>query len=501
MTSINAQLEVAVTNMMLGDPAPTAAFVDIPDANGNVPEHTPTNFAFPAGFPNPPPPRPLRGLQGARFILAQCGCDEAQIGALVAQGFTTPERFQLFNDSSIDNLVNNLYRAPAADGGCKIPAANVIMLKSAVSWINEQLGYGIDNIDAYALHIPQLLTWNSAMRVHRGSGASQQNLVERPGTFDPVRWVSWKDGFVNYLTNVTGLNGVPLAYVIRDNIAKADGTPFSLSTTRIQSQMHSGPAFHEDNLTVYSLLHQALLNSEGWTHIAEHETTKDGKAAFATLCYHYDGPSAISNRIAWAKKEIATARYKSEATFSLDKYGTRLANAFRILRQNGQGKSAGDEVDIYLAQIESNNPIIANAISVMRYQGDCDTDFTKARAKLQEMVAKLRPAMQTAPQGTPAARKVSQVTQAKKKQKEKSGGASGTTVADIVRKDGKEFFNGVDITDRGRTFSAKEFRKIGPIFKEYILPNRPPPTKTSTVSAVEKQKKSNGDKFGTNQYE
>lgn len=110
----------------------------------------------------------------------------------------------------------------------------------------------------------------------------------------------------------------------------------------------------------------------------------------------------------------------------------------------------------------------------------------------------------TAKLGTPAPRKVSQVKQAKNKaggkQKGLGGGSdSGKSVSDIVRKDGKEYFNGVDITDKSRTFSFKEFRKIKPIFKDYLEPHRTP--RQTNVSAVTKEKASNGNKFGTNQYE
>lgn len=365
MALINTQLELIIIRMMLGAPPPNTPVADAPDGNGNIPAWEPQEYAIPDNFPNPPTARPLRGLTGARFMLAQCGCTTDQIDALVLQGFTTPERFQLFTDSSIDNLVNNLFRTPAADGGCKIPAATAILLKAAVKWIDEQLGYGVEVIDAYEMSIPVLLTWERSFRANRGPGNNTQALVEKPAHFDPLKWVSWKEGFVNYLSNVNGVSGVPLAYVIRDHITLEDTGVVSLSTLRIKSQAHAGPTFQEDNLAVYSVLHQALLNTDGWTHVAEHEGTKDGKAAFGTLCFHYDGPSAISNRIAWAKNEIQTATYKSENVFSLEKYGNRLANVFRILRQNGQPKAPSDEVDIYLNQINSSNPEISQASGIM----------------------------------------------------------------------------------------------------------------------------------------
>lgn len=507
MASINAQIEYAILRMMTGAPAPAAAFTAIEDAAGQVPDWEATQYEIPDGFPNPPPPRPLRGEVGARFILAQCGCTVLQSDALVAQGFKTPERFMLFGEpSSIDNLINNLFRIPANDGGCKIPAATTILLKAAVSWIGEQKGYGAGIIDAYQLSLPELLTWEQSFRAHRGNGQASQALIDKPVAFDTNKWVSWKDGIVNYLSNVTGVSGVPLAYVIRDHITFTDTGVTPLSTLRIKNTAHSGPSFQEDNVAVYSVLHQSLLSTDGYTHIAEHEGTKDGKAAFATLCLNYDGPSAVSNRIAWAKQEVQQAVYKSEATFTLDKYGNRLANAYRILRQNGQPKNPSEEVDCYLNQINTTNPEIAQAVSMLRFSGLYDTDFQKARAKLQEMVSKhvwQRSAHQANVTGTTAARRVSQVKEAKARHggKGKGGQGGGGKSKEIEHKGDKEFYDGVDITDPTRKFSNQEFKKIRPIFKDHILPHRPPRNHQANVSAVEKQKQSNGNKFGTNQYD
>ena len=116
---------------------------------------------------------------------------------------------------------------------------------------------------------------------------------------------------VNYLSNVYGCTGAPLAYMIRDHISLTANATTPLSSLCILSQAHQGGAFDEDNATVFAILHQALLNTNAHTHIAEHELTKDGKAAFHTLCSHYDGPSAVSNRLAFARSKIQKASYTS----------------------------------------------------------------------------------------------------------------------------------------------------------------------------------------------
>ena len=149
-----------------------------------------------------------------------------------------------------------------------------------------------------------------------------------------------------------------------------------------------------------------------------------------------------------------------------------------------------------------------NAVLMIRLATEYDSDFNKAWAKLQEMVSKIwqKTAHQANMGGTPgAARKVSQVKQAKAQQggarggKSGQGGSGGGKSKDTVTKDGKKFFDGVDVTDVDRTFTHKEWKKIKPIMHEYIFPNRAP--QEANVSALEKKKNSNGNKFGTNQYD
>ena len=48
--------------------------------------------------------------------------------------------------------------------------------------------------------------------------ASDKAKTSKPKQFtDKVKWINWKDSFVNFLRTQLGRNGVPLSYVVRDN--------------------------------------------------------------------------------------------------------------------------------------------------------------------------------------------------------------------------------------------------------------------------------------------
>lgn len=80
----------------------------------------------------------------------------------MSQGFTNPECFQCFIDQAIDNLVNNLFRTPGADEGCKIPAT--IAIVPCVTWADEQMGYRTRSIDTYNVTILALMEWEQRSR-------------------------------------------------------------------------------------------------------------------------------------------------------------------------------------------------------------------------------------------------------------------------------------------------------------------------------------------------
>ena len=50
---------------------------------------------------------------------------------------------------------------------------------------------------------------------------------------------------------------------------------------------------------------------------------------------HYKGSGEVNKRVAWESAAIANSHYKSEHTFSFEKFWTTIHQAYTVLNENG----------------------------------------------------------------------------------------------------------------------------------------------------------------------
>ena len=110
-----------------------------------------------------------------------------------------------------------------------------------------------------------------------------------------------------------------------------------------------------DKMTVYGELKACCLDSEGWAWIKRFDTQKDGRLATESLRTHYEGAGESNKRVAWATAAIANAHYRSEHTFSFEKFSTSLLESFTILNNNGETHSEGQMVCKMIEKIQVPN--------------------------------------------------------------------------------------------------------------------------------------------------
>ena len=102
--------------------------------------------------------------------------------------------------------------------------------KSLVCWIKDfqriSLTPTIDGLDEASFLAA--LTVASAREEVRQMMTSAQDVKAKEATPGPLvfetKWNEWEPAFENYLSNIMGFNGVPLSYVIQENLL-VDRTP------------------------------------------------------------------------------------------------------------------------------------------------------------------------------------------------------------------------------------------------------------------------------------
>jgi len=94
-----------------------------------------------------------------------------------------------------------------------------------------------------------------------------------------------------------------------------------------------GEAYIKDRQRVYSIISDAISNSDGWTWIRDGKD-EDGRMARLKLQDNYDGTGSRTRRVQDAKEQLKTCHYKSEMSFTFDKYMSSLKDCFDMLNED-----------------------------------------------------------------------------------------------------------------------------------------------------------------------
>ena len=473
MATLKGLFEAAIARMRAGEPPPQQALVDPNLLNPNPPVFVATTHEIPDNFVNPPPAPPLRGEMGIRLMLAQCGCNTAKTNAVIAQGFDQVEDFTFLSDKDYELMATNITRLPAADGGCIIGQLITVKMKAMARWCHFVKRQD-KIIDAYSFDLTMLSMFiDRAHQPGLNRDSKQPTIVapKAPSKFDPNKWVTWKESMWNYFMRIHGSNDVPLAYVICENKDPA-ATHGTIAEFTVYTTSHTNIAFQQDNNIVYQHLHECLSSTIAYTYIAEYFAAQNGRAAWQSLCIHYDGPGQVEIRIAFANKELEESFYKSEHQFPFESYSTRISNSLRILAENGAPKSERDKVAILLGGIKSTNVKIQQVVTQIDMDDNLKLNFRRASDKLYEMISMVHPGGSTSRSGRAAGRRqISGVGRDNKKKKKPNVRAQDKDR--LITKGNKKFFNGVDVTDPTRNYPPNEWNAIQKYWST-IFESRPP---------------------------
>eukprot|EP00978_Attheya_sp_CCMP212_P034488 scaffold144682_cov32-Attheya_sp.AAC.2 len=79
-----------------------------------------------------------------------------------------------------------------------------------------------------------------------------------------------------------------------------------------------------------------MVDTDGWIWMSQFDRAQDGRRAWQELCAHYDGPGETQKRIMQARASISELYYKSEASFSFEKFATKLREAYAVMEDNDE---------------------------------------------------------------------------------------------------------------------------------------------------------------------
>ena len=149
-----------------------------------------------------------------------------------------------------------------------------------------------------------------------------EQLPDISKTYSTMKFL---DQLPTYLCEVMGVNKVPLAYVIRDNVTPVNPLPplidnvQGITTAKPWSEQHeslmeeliaflphTGPGYLADNAQLFNLLATQLGNTSAMASITQYQRRRDGRGAYKDLVTHYMGSAKWEKTVEQAESVLSS---------------------------------------------------------------------------------------------------------------------------------------------------------------------------------------------------
>jgi hypothetical protein len=169
-------------------------------------------------------------------------------------------------------------------------------------------------------------------------------LPEKLTKTDKVREVI--ENIESLLLSMKGINGVPLLYVVRDQVALPTGIGNDIdegfgqpthTQEMIRRAPHTGVYFREAQKSVWNIIRHVTHGGPGWNWVQSFATTQDGRNAFLAMKRYYLGESYTRRIKLSAENTLSTAFYNGQVrTFKFGDFVDKLKGAFTDIESTGE---------------------------------------------------------------------------------------------------------------------------------------------------------------------
>jgi hypothetical protein len=391
-----------------------------------------------------------------------CGATNDQVYA-----FETREQLNELQDyadltaSELSATVSSLAKRTVNEGKCIIPTKLHKNIKALCFWARERVRQQLDLDED--LFDEDTLTETKALMKLRDDNVSAAPPI-KPSKFIAAQWHDWHKSFITYLSNYKGVQLAELDYIIREHTVLPDGhIHLSTRDSNLYNFPLTGAYFDEDNRTVYRMLADLMVGTDGYTWIEAYDRSQDGRAAWLSLIDHYNGGGQQEKAIARAEAVIKTTHYKNEAVFPFETFASRLLGAYRDLDKHGRPKSQYEQVRDTLDRIHLTDARVEIAKAHVR--STFRADLQGALMYLSREFAEMFPEATFQPSDR-RRRHISATDDGPRQRPRTDDGDEPKIVNGVTT------YNGVDVTDPGATISSADMTRLGPRGQAYLFQER-----------------------------
>lgn len=395
--------------------------------------------------------------QGIRYVFHMCGLRDipSQTRLIEFEGIENVEDLANYTDNEIDAMADrNSKRSPAATR-VQMGLARTKALKAITHWVRKKIREGAD---CDLLELTPALIAQLIMEINATAGKrDSDSKLYYPDSFSATDYKNWIKKVENYLDSRTGKSGVPLSYVIRPaGVNPHDAT--DEYTRAMWAASFETPQYREDNREVYHLFKDLLTKTEGATWF-EKVRDGDGRAAHLLLREHYIGEAHDMRRAAAANAKLESLFWKNEASFSFEKFLTRMNEAFKELEDAGQPLYPQQKVQWLLRGVKNDDIQVQTTMGIIRDR--YLTDFDSACLTLSRTVSTRFVSVESN-RNKRTIGAVQSNGRGNQQGRGRGRGRHGSARGRGGRSDGrmKVTMNGVDVTDVSRSFTSDEWDKL-----------------------------------------
>ena len=329
-------------------------------------------------------------LVGMHFLLNAIGFNIAEQRELIMEaGLADYEDFRHLNDKDIRDMAEEFHKRTIPNGQIIFGLGRTKKLIGIMHWIQDC--YRASDVPDHNNFSEQALAEAQSRALIRKSDVELVDTNTKaadPKKFkDERKWPEWEKAFVNYLSVIPGVNGIPLSYVVREAAEPEEGVEYDTFNERMIARApHEGQYYLADSRRVHNLLTGYLQGeqSESWIRgIAKYQ---DGRRDIIALRRHYAGEGNSTRRISDAKRIQTTLHYKSERALPFNKFLDTLQKMFTIFEEENEPLTERAKVDELLTKVQ--NTSLSAAVAQLRFQLNTEgVTFTVAANHLNSAVS------------------------------------------------------------------------------------------------------------------
>ena len=201
-----------------------------------------------------------------------------------------------------------------AQGQIRLLPAQKNKIKAFVQWVKDMTRTGIDpaTLPFPVADAASLLRRAKTHKLYIDKSDTVSSAAKPEKFTKDMDWFDWKQSFMNYLRAIPGRNGVPLKYVVRENVNPTNVQHPDFLDDYVDQAPLNGDAFASDAMEVHTFLTNFLVGNTEAESIIKVYQNANGREEWLALKLHYEGEGIYAHDIVQAEDDLSNLFYAGE---------------------------------------------------------------------------------------------------------------------------------------------------------------------------------------------